>query len=370
MRRRLLTPFAFAQSSPLGSGGPFAIASLHGWRLREPDSGRRYSVVRITSQTGVSGYGEGGPITPSELAEARSALTGRRATELEFVRHRFVGTPAVEAAVGNALLDLSARAAGVPIYQFLGGPVRFKARLMARLDNPGQGRAAQDKGYRTFTLAVPARKSMTRLQAYVDSVRKSLDDFRKSAGDDAEVVLDGGGALLPGDAAVVARAVEREHPIWFDEPTAVLSRDALSRIVDETTVPLGLGRHLHNPFEFQNLLHLGCVDVIRPSLALNSLHKIRRMAAIAESHYIAVAPHHDGGPLATMLGIHLGASLSNFYVQEAPFPASARDRSMRAELLGGAAESAKDGFAPLVNQPGLGVRLNEEAAGKYSEEAL
>ncbi len=368
MSRRLLTPAAFAQT--LAPAGPFAIASMRGWRLREPDSGRRYSVVRITSQTGVSGYGEGGPIKPAEFAEARSALTGRRATALEFVRHRFAGTPALEAAIGNALLDLSARAAGVPLYQFLGGPVRFKARVMARLDNPGQAGAAKDKGFRCFTLTVPPRESMTRLQAYVDSVRKSLDEFRKWAGDDAEVVLDGGGALLPGDAAVVARAVEREHPIWFDEPTTVLSRDALSRIVDETTVPLGLGRYLHNATEFQNLLHLGCVDVIRPSLALNSLHKIRRMAAIAESHYIAVAPHHDGGPLGSMLGIHLGASLSNFYVQETPFPASARDRSMRADILGGAVETVQDGFAPLVNQPGLGVRVNDEAVSKYSEEAL
>ena len=106
------------------------------------------------------------------------------------------------------------------------------------------------------------------------------------------------------------------------------------------------------------------MDVIRPSLALNSLHKIRRMAAIAESHYIAVAPYHNGGPLATMFGVHLGASLSNFYVQQAPFPASARDREMRAAILGGAAESGQDGFAPLVGQPGLGVRLDEEAAGQ------
>ena len=112
------------------------------------------------------------------------------------------------------------------------------------------------------------------------------------------------------------------------------------------------------------------MDVIRPSLALNSLHKIRRMAAIAESHYIAVAPYHDGGPLATMFGVHLGASLSNFYIQEAPFPASARDREMRAAILGGAAESGQDGFAPLAGQPGLGVRLDEQAAARYAEETL
>jgi L-alanine-DL-glutamate epimerase-like enolase superfamily enzyme len=57
-------------------------------------------------------------------------------------------------------------------------------------------------------------------------------------------------------------------------------------------------------------------------------------------------------------------------VQEAPFPASARDREMRVAILSGAAESGQDGFAPLVGQPGLGVRLDEEAAARYAEETL
>jgi galactonate dehydratase len=369
MRRRIPLPVPFAQVPP-ASGGPLSIAGVRAWRLREPDSGRRYTIVRITSQSGASGFGEGGAIRSVEFVEARAALTGRRATAAEFVRNRFAGTPSLEAALSNAMLDLSARAAGVPIYQYLGGPVRFKVRMMARLADPGQAAAAKTAGYRAFTLTTPPRESMSRLQAYVDSIRKSMDDFKKLAGDDAEVVLDGAGALLPGDAAVVARALERAHPIWFDEPTSVISLDALSRITDESTLPVGLGRHIHNIGDFQNLLRLSCVDVLRPSLGLNSLHKIRRMAAIAETHYIAVAPYHDGGPLATMLGIHLGASLSNFYTQEAPIPASPRDRAMRAEILGGVVERAENGFATLVNQPGVGVKLDEQALTRYSEETL
>jgi len=328
-------------------------------QLREPEAEPVYATARSLEQK----RAELTNLKTVEIPANSRALQAAR--EMGDLRENFEYKAARQRAE-----YLSARVAGVPLFQYLGGPVRFKARIMARLDDPRQAGAAQAKGYRAFTLTVPPRESMTRLQTYVDSVRRSLDDFKKAAGDEAEVVLDGAGALQPGDAAVVARAIEREHPIWFDEPTSVLSRDALSRIVDESTVPVGLGRHLHNAGDFQNLLGLGCVDVIRPSLALNSLHKIRRMAAIAESHYIAVAPYHDGGPLATMFGVHLGASLSNFYIQEAPFPASARDREMRAAILGGVAESGQDGFAPVVDQPGLGVRLNEEAVARYAEETL
>ncbi len=211
---------------------------------------------------------------------------------------------------------------------------------------------------------------MSRLQAWVDAARKNLEEFKKVAGADAEVVLDGAGALLPGDAAVVARSLEKEHPIWFDEPANVLTTDALSRITDESVLPLGLGRGIHDISVFQNFLRWGCGDVMRPSLAINSAHKVRRIAAIAETHYIAVAPYHDGGALATMMGIHLAASISNAYVQEVPIPASARDRAMRAEVLGGMVERAQGGFAPLINQPGLGVRPDEKALNRYSEETL
>lgn len=368
MRRRILLPAPFAQA-PAASSGPLAIASVKAWRLKEPESGRRYTVVRLTSQSRLTGYGEGGEIKSAEFAGARE-IVGKRATAVEFVRSRYAATPALEAAIGNAMLELSSKATNVPLYRFLGGPVRFKVRLLARLAGPEGVREAQQRGFRAFTLMVPPRESMSRLQAYVDSVKRSMADFKKLAGADAEMVLDAAGALMPGDAAVIARAVERDHPIWFDEPSKITSQDALSRIVDESTLPVGLGRDVTDIADFQNMLRIGCVDVLRPSLGLNSVHKIRRIAAIAETHYIAVAPHHAGGPIGTMQGIHLGAALMNFYTQEVPLPASARDRAMRAEILGGVEERAQDGFAALANKPGLGVTIDEQALSRYAEETL
>ena len=133
---------------------------------------------------------------------------------------------------------------------------------------------------------------------------------------------------------------------------------------------VGLGRSMHEISRFQDLLRWGAVDLLRPSLALNSVVKIRRMAAVAETHYVAVAPHHDGGPIATAAGIHLAASLPNSFIQQIPFPSSERDRAMRAELLSGNPETAKDGFAPLVNKPGFGIDVDEKALDRYSEEKV
>jgi galactonate dehydratase len=103
---------------------------------------------------------------------------------------------------------------------------------------------------------------------------------------------------------------------------------------------------------------------------LNSIPKIRRMAAVAETHYVAVGPYHAGGPIGTVAAIHLAASLPNFFIQQVPQPAAEADRAMRAAVTSGNLESAVDGYAQLRNKPGLGFQVNERALDQGSEERL
>ncbi|HUP03391.1 MAG TPA: enolase C-terminal domain-like protein, partial [Bryobacteraceae bacterium] len=114
----------------------------------------------------------------------------------------------------------------------------------------------------------------------------------------------------------------------------------------------------------------GSVNVVRPDLGRNSLTKIKRVAAIAETHYVAIAPFHDGGPIGALAGIHLNAALLNAYAQQIPVPSSDRDAAMRAEITSGLRESGTKGFFALVNRPGLGFEVNEKALDAYSEERI
>jgi galactonate dehydratase len=349
---------------------------MRAWRIKEPAGGRRYTVVRIETRGGVAGYGEGGPIRGVHIGEAKALVVGRRAVEQEYFRHALAATPELEAAVSNACLDVLARHGKVPLYQFLGGPTRFKARVLASPDGlePAAFKAPLERaikaGFRATTIPIPRHDALWRMQAYVNAVRARVAEARQMAGAGIEIVLDGGGTLTPGDTAFVAKALEPDHIMWLDEPTTVLTNDALAKIADESVVPLGLGRDVHDIATFQNLLRHDVIDLLRPGLGLNSLHKIRRMAAIAETHYVAVAPYHDGGPIGTLAGIHLNAALANSFIQQVPFPAAERDAAMRAEITGGPQEVAVDGFAALINTPGLGVEISDAALAKYSEETL
>jgi galactonate dehydratase len=359
---------------------PLNIVEFRAWRVKEPVSNRRYTVVRLKSQGGTSGYGEGAPALGPEIAAARAAAIGRRATESELIRALLDRTPALEAAVNGAMLDLVSRAKNIPIYQYLGGPVRYKARLLAHLDGkeatevaPSLERA-QRQGFQAFTMAAPQRDATIPLRAYIDLVRKHVTDMQAMAqqrsGAAAEWVIDGAGAMTPGDAASVAVALEPVHPIWFDEPTGVITQDGLAKIVEESVMPIGLGRKITDIVGFQSLLASGSVNVVRPSLGLNSLTKIKRIAAIAETHYVAIAPFHDGGPIGSMAGIHLNAAIINAYAMQIPVPASDRDAAMRAEITSGLKETGDKGFAALMNRPGLGFDVNEQALDAYSEERI
>ena len=374
MRRKIWSNLPAFAPQPAADG--LTIANVRGWRLREPGSGRRYTVLRIETRGGLVGFGEGGAASLAEMADARACATGRRANETEYVRHRLAGCPAMEAAVNGAFLDLLGKSTNVPVYQFLGGPTRFKARVLASVHGETESALAGPlsrairQGYRAFSVPIPGRDSLWRMQAYVDEVGARIDRMRGLAPPDIDIVLDAAATLTPGDAALLSKALERNHLMWLDEPTSVLTADGLARISDESVMPIGLGRSVTDIATFQNLLRWGSIDMLRPSLGLNSISKIKRMAAIAETHYVAVAPYHDGGPIATTAGIHLAASLPNFVIQQVPVPADERDSAMRAEITSGNPETAKDGFAPLVNEPGFGIEVNERALDRYSEEKI
>jgi galactonate dehydratase len=375
-RRKLPGAGMAVFAPPAATDHPLNIVDFRAWRVKEPVSNRRYTVVRLKSQGGTSGYGEGGPAPGPEIAAARAAAIGRRATESELIRASLERMPALEAAVNGAMLDLVCRVKNVPIYQYLGGPVRYKARVLAHLEGKNATEAApsleraQRQAFQAFTIAAPKRDAMIPLRSYIDLVRKHVADMQAMAGAAAEWVIDGAGAMPPGDAASVAVALEPVHPIWFDEPTSVITQDALAKIVEESVMPVGLGRRITDIAGFQSLLASGSVNIVRPSLGLNSLTKIKRIAAIAETHYVAIAPFHDGGPIGSMAGVHLNAALINAYAMQIPVPAADRDAAMRAEITSGLKEAGDKGFAALMNRPGLGFDVNEQALDTYCEERI
>lgn len=373
LRRMRLAAMAQAGASSAAAKSELVVSELKIYSLREPVSRRTYAVLEAQTRGGLIGYGECPATTPESMALAKQAAMGQPATSYEVIGRKLAVYPGMQAAVGMALLDITGKVAKAPLYQVLGGPTRNKARAITPLSGDKDSELiasmnrAREAGHRAFLVPTPAPAASNQGQAFVKATRARLESLRAAAGPDVDFVLDGGGRLSPGDSASLATALERFHLLWFDEPCRISNITALQKIATETVTPLGFGRRIHQNGPFLDLLRDQVIDILRPSIALNGISQLRRMAALAEPYYTAIAPYHEGGPIATAAALHLAASLPNFFIQQLPFPEAGEDRAMRAKLGGASLEKPTDGFLSLPTGPGLGITVNRGALEQYQE---
>lgn len=374
-RARLAGQIAQQTAAAAGATDPLAVRELRYWRLVEPGSNLRYTVLRIEAANGLRGYGECSHITDEQFEEARRLLAGHPATAYELAMQRLWHMPNVAAGVDMALLDLIGQSCKAPVYQVLGGPTRNKVRAMATLSDGSPSDLVQmvsalaKQGHRAFSVPVPQPRWRNSGKMFVLLTNSRAEALRAAGGPDADIVLRGDGKLTPGDAALVAAALERFHLLWFDEPCPLHNLRAAAKISAENVTPVGFGATCREASEFQDLFREDAVDIVRPSLARFGISGIRRIAAIAEVYYTAVAPYHRGGPIATAAALQLAATLPNFFIQEAPVAKDDQASMMRAKLAGMTLEAVTNGYFALPTGPGLGIRVDENALEEYRERA-
>lgn len=348
------------------------MVALDAFPLREPVSKRAYTCLRLRTRSGSTGYGECSRLSPADLADLRVAIRGNEASGFESIRRVSPLPPHALAGLEMAMLDLLGKFTSAPVYQVLGGPTRNQARALARIEGDTDDAVvssverARAAGHRAFLIPVPAVHAPNHSATLVNAARQRLDRVRSAAGAGCDFVLDAAGQLTPGDASTLAAAFERFHLLWFDEPCPLSNLAAASRIAGENVTPIGFGRFA-DPGTFQDLLRRDALDVVRPDLARHGITQIRRISALAETYYVAVAPFHNGGPIATAAALNLAASLPNFFIQQTPCPPAEQDRGMRSRLAGEAVEIVTDGFLQLPRTPGLGITVNESAFTEFKD---
>jgi galactonate dehydratase len=340
-------------------------------------------IVQVLTDTGVSGWGEARVHTDvaslvHRLAACRAALIGQDALGQEAIHQRLghdgggqrLESAVIQAAINMALIDILGKTAGAPAYEVLGGPTREKARALAPLAGGSDAELmvslerARQAGFRAVSVPLTLPSGPVRGRSFFAEIRQLLERMRAAAGEEVDFVLDCGGRTSPAEAESLAAELESFHVLWLDEPTAQRQQQSLGALAAATTTPLGWGRDVMANSEFQDLLRLDAIDVLRPEIGTCGVTQIRKAAALAETYYVAVAPAHRGGPIATAAALQVAASIPNFFIQEVPLPADDADLEMRRELAGNL-EQIAGGFLALPRGPGLGIAVNEEALEKY-----
>jgi galactonate dehydratase len=364
------------------------------------DKNRPRVILAMDTDEGITGWGECYNHGPDLALFAIfdyliHFIKGHDPRRIEFLVHsllqqaRFppgaLGLAAI-AAIDHCLWDISAKALGVPVYQLLGGHVRDRVQVYAGLYTAPDVPLAKDAmdalhaqwGITAFKLS-PFRLDMHR-HRWGEVVKTAADYFcnlRETVRSDYEIAFDAHAKVIEVTQAIqLGNALAPYDPLFFEEPLRPENFEAWGDLKRGLACTLATGESLYSRFEFLRLLQVRGCDIIQPDVCVvGGLLEMRKIAAIAEAHFVSIAPHNPMGPLATAINVHFCAAQTNFRILEYRLPhgdayAYGTDSSVSAN---NASEGAwyvndpylpKDGYLELrPDRPGWGVEMNEALLG-------
>lgn len=264
-----------------------------------------------------------------------------------------------------ALHDLLARAAGLPLYKFLGGAGRAEVGCYASsvyfapIEEMAAEAAAQvAAGHAAIKVKIGRPPALGGLRADVASVRA----VREAVGPEVEIMLDANGAYDAATAVRVARQLEPLDIAWLEEPVPPDDLAGYALLRRRTTIPLACGESEFGVFGFRDLIERRAVDILQPEIArIGGFVGARRAAALAHAYNLRVAPHTGfSGGVAHLASLHLAAALPNFYTYEYFYaPNALRDIFVQPF------PAPRRGMLALPAGPGLGLDLNWELIRRY-----
>ena len=185
--------------------------------------------------------------------------------------------------------------------------------------------------------------------------------IRRTAGGDVEICIDINGMLNVPTAIRLGRALEPFDLLFYEEPGSPENMEAMKRVRDSLKVPICTGERLYSTYSFRRLLELGAVDIVMPDFQkCGGVTEGKKIAALANAHYLPVAPHNYNSPLSAVIDAHLCASLPNFLILEYVWPGVEWTDKIMAPPL-----QVRDGHLELPTGPGWGVELLEEEIAKH-----
>jgi len=347
--------------------------------------------IRVYTDQGLFGQGESTDAavgTVSLVNQFRRFLVGQDPLNVDALWERirvsgiFAGAQGgqyVTALTGVeiALWDLAGKALGLPIYQLLGGRFRDKVRIYCDSDmedplGPESDKklpSIKDQGFTAMKIDLDDatdphrfdRVNWTANNAEVDRMVSWVKHVRESIPKEMELACDMHGRYDAATAKRVAKELEPFRLLWLEEVVPPENIDAMVDIHHSTSTPIAAGENLYMRWGYRELLSKNAVDIIQPDFQkTGGLSEGRKIANLAQTYYLPVAPHCVVSPIGMMSTAHLCASIPNFLVCEwhwINFPDLWKNWVKEGEII-------QKGYVSVTDKPGLGVEMNEEVARK------
>jgi len=347
--------------------------------------------LRVATESGRVGWGEATlanheDTLPVEVARIARDAVGKDARDRGVLARLLPHAPGGMArhtavsAFEQALTDLAAQDAGVPIARLLGGARRDPVTLYANINRgtdprtpegfAAAARRAVAQGFRAIKLApfdgVMWEDAADRAQrTHVAAGIACIAAVRDAVGPDVDVMVDCHWRFSPAGAAALIRDLAPLGLYWIECPIAEANLPDIRRLrglANDRGMRLAGAETLAGIGAYRPLVETGAYDVLMPDMKHAGGHaEIQRIAALAHTAGIEVAPHNPTGPVCHAHSLHLCATLPNFLILEVQFGESA----LFQDCVTGADLTFRDGAAAVPPGPGLGIAVDEAlAAGR------
>ncbi|ERS99302.1 galactonate dehydratase [Sporothrix schenckii 1099-18] len=350
----------------------------------------RWLFVKITDEAGNIGWGEASLEGHSQAVEGCldawfERYKGMEADDIEHIwqlswRTSFYrGGPVLMSALSGidiALWDLKARKLGVPIHQLLGGKLRTKLRVYAWIggDRPDdvekQATARRDQGFRAVKMNGTEDLGWLDAPAALDGCVARVQAVKNLGMD---VGVDFHGRVHKPMAKQLAKALEPHRPLFIEEPLLSEHPTGIEELKALTTIPVALGERLHSRWDVRPLLPH--VDILQPDVChVGGISELRRIAALAETYDVALAPHCPLGPIALAACVQVDLASPNFAIQEMSLgihynAQNGSQQDLTSYTHNPEVWAVEDGFIQMPTGPGLGIEIDEEQVRRLAKDA-
>jgi galactonate dehydratase len=265
---------------------------------------------------------------------------------------------------------LKGKAAGLPVYDLLGGacrvrvPVYVNHMFFPRSADPDaperyaeRAVEAVERGYRALKIDPFGNSRDTLGRAELRRACAIVRAVRDAVGPEVDLAIDSHARFAVEGAIRAARAMQEFDPFFFEEPVPPENVAALRKVRDAVDVPIATGERLYTRWGFRELLEAQAAEIVQVDVAhCGGILEARFIAALAETHYVQVAPHSWYGPVSLAASLHLDATIPNLLIQETPVPHEmpAQQRDLLTTTL-----TPQAGTLAVPAAPGLGVAIDE-----------
>jgi len=329
------------------------------------------TVVRITTDGGLEGFGETCPLGPAYLeahgAGARAALRelapavlGLDPREPALVSDRMdgalLGHRYAKSALDTACWDVLGRATGLPVCALLGGrrqesfPLYIAVPLGPPREMAAYAAARRAEGIHRFQLKLgsAAREDAARVQAVLEAT-----------GDGDVVVADANGGLRAQEAVAAARLLEKFERVHLEQPCPTLEECLYVRRL--TTLPMVLDEVISDTGSFLRAWRADGMDTVNLKISkVGGFTRARQLRELAEALGISLTVEDTwGGDLVTAAVSHLAASVDPQLLFTVSFM-----NDWTNEHIAGYEPRSRNGAGSAPQRPGLGVEVDVERLGE------